>query len=65
MSQEHQERLFKVDKQFSTEGTDFEKGTGFGLLLTKEFVEKNGGTIKFKSEKNKGSTFIISLPYKV
>lgn len=65
MSQEDQERLFKVDKQFSTEGTDFEKGTGFGLLLTKEFVEKNGGTIKFKSEKNKGSTFIISLPYKV
>lgn len=60
---EDQERLFKIEKQFSTEGTNYEKGTGFGLLLCKELVEKNGGTIKFKSEKDKGSTFIISLPH--
>jgi PAS domain S-box-containing protein len=59
---EDQDRLFKIEKQFSTEGTIYEKGTGFGLLLCKELVEKNGGTIKFKSEKDKGSTFIISLP---
>jgi len=58
-----QDKLFKIEKQFSTEGTNYEKGTGFGLLLCKELVEKNGGTIKFISEKDKGSTFIISLPY--
>lgn len=60
---EDQDRLFKIEKQFSTEGTSNEKGTGFGLLLCKEFIEKNGGTIKFNSEKDKGSTFILSLPY--
>ena len=60
---EDQDKLFKIEKQFSTEGTNYEKGTGFGLLLCKELVEKNGGTIKFKSEKDKGSTFIISLPH--
>lgn len=60
---EDQDRLFKIEKQFSTEGTNYEKGTGFGLLLCKELVEKNCGTIKFISEKDKGSTFIISLPY--
>ncbi len=56
-----QERLFKIEKQFSTEGTNYEKGTGFGLLLAKELVEKNGGSIKFISKKDMGSTFIISL----
>ncbi len=60
---EDQDRLFKIEKQFSTEGTNYEKGTGFGLLLCKELVEKNCGTIKFISEKDRGSTFIISLPY--
>jgi len=59
---EDQERLFKIEKQFSTEGTNNEKGTGFGLLLCKEMVEKNGGSIKFKSKKDEGSTFTITLP---
>jgi signal transduction histidine kinase len=62
ISEDNQQRLFKIEKRFSSEGTNFEKGTGFGLLLCKELVEKNGGTIKFISEKDKGSTFIISLP---
>lgn len=62
ITQEDQTRLFKIEKQFSTEGTNFEKGTGFGLLLAKEFVEKNGGIIKFTSKKDEGSTFTISLP---
>jgi len=63
ISSEDQERLFKIERQFTTEGTKNEKGTGFGLLLCKELVEKNNGTIKVKSEKDKGSTFTISLPY--
>lgn len=62
ISIEDQARLFKIDKQFSTEGTNYEKGTGFGLLLAKEMIEKNGGSIKFFSEKGKGSTFTITLP---
>jgi PAS domain S-box-containing protein len=64
ISSDDQERLFKIEKQFSTEGTKNEKGTGFGLLLCKELVEKNNGSIKVESEKDKGSTFIISLPLK-
>lgn len=59
---EDQDKLFKIEKQFSTEGTSNEKGTGFGLLLCKEFVEKNGGTIRFRSRENEGSTFTITLP---
>lgn len=56
------ERLFKIDKQFSTEGTKNEKGTGFGLLLTNEFIKKNDGNIEVTSKKDRGSTFTISLP---
>jgi len=54
--------LFELDKNITTKGTNDEKGTGLGLLLCKEFVEKNGGSISVKSEINKGSEFIISLP---
>jgi len=54
--------LFQVDKNTSTKGTNNEKGTGLGLVICKEFIEKNGGSISVKSEINKGSEFIISLP---
>lgn len=59
---EDQARLFKIDKQFSTEGTNFEKGTGFGLLLTKELVERNDGTVYLNSQIGKGTTVIITFP---
>lgn len=54
--------LFKLDKTFSTAGTANEKGTGLGLILSKEFVEKNGGTISVESEYGQGSTFRFTLP---
>jgi len=54
--------LFKIETSFSTRGTGNEKGTGLGLLLCKEFVQKHNGSIKVESEPGKGSTFRIFLP---
>ena len=59
---ENIEKLFKADKIYSTSGTEKEKGTGLGLILCKEFVEKNRGKIWVQSEPGKGSEFIISFP---
>jgi signal transduction histidine kinase len=53
--------LFEKTMGYSTRGTANEKGTGLGLILCKEFVEKNGGTIWLESEPGKGSTFYFTL----
>ena len=60
--QEDQDKLFKVDESFSTHGTSQEKGTGLGLILCAEFVEKQGGKIWVESKENKGSCFKFTLP---
>ncbi len=55
-------KLFKIEEKYTTRGTNNEPGTGLGLILCKEFVELNGGTLTVESELNVGSTFTITLP---
>ncbi|HYG40456.1 MAG TPA: two-component regulator propeller domain-containing protein [Cytophagales bacterium] len=62
MSEEQLETLFNVEKNYNTSGTDGETGTGLGMIIIKEFIHANGGKISVSSEKDKGSTFKISLP---
>ncbi len=63
MNEEIIGRLFKVEHSIQKSGTADEKGSGLGLILCKEFIEKNGGEIWVNSEEGKGSTFSFSLPH--
>jgi signal transduction histidine kinase len=64
------EKLFRIDKSFSTEGTNKEKGTGLGLILCREFIDKHGGKIWAESKgiesssgkHSPGTTFTFSIP---
>lgn len=59
---ENIEKLFKIDEQVMQNGTENETGTGLGLILCKEFIDKHKGELLVKSEINKGSSFIFRLP---
>ncbi len=62
ISEEMQLKLFDISNNISTKGTEKERGTGLGLILCKEFVEKHDGKIWLESERNKGSRFCFTLP---
>jgi PAS domain S-box-containing protein len=55
-------KLFRIDSKFSTLGTSGERGSGLGLTLVKEIINKHGGEITVESEPGKGSEFIFTLP---
>ena len=58
-------KLFTIEDSFTTLGTQDEKGTGLGLILCKEFIEKHNGDIRVESEPGKGSKFYVTIPQKI
>jgi len=62
MNLDIQSKLFKLDQHLTTLGTENEKGTGLGLIITKEFIHLNRGSLGVDSIKDQGTTFVIKLP---
>lgn len=62
IKEEYLQYLFKVESKFTSEGTSGEKGSGLGLSLVKEIIEKHGGKIRVETEYGKGSDFKFTLP---
>ena len=62
ISSDNIQKLFKVNGDYKTRGTNNEEGTGLGLILCKEFILKNNGEISIVSELGKGSTVTFKLP---
>lgn len=62
ISEKDQDKIFKIDEKFTLEGTEGEKGSGLGLTLVKEIVDRHKGEIWFYSKENEGTEFHITLP---
>jgi CheY-like chemotaxis protein len=62
ISEENQPKLFKIDQKFSLPGTNGERGSGLGLTLVKEIIDKHGGQVWFYSRIGEGSEFHITVP---
>jgi signal transduction histidine kinase len=54
--------IFNLDESYRTEGTNKEKGTGLGLILCKEFIDKHNGNISVQSEVGNGTRFTVLFP---
>jgi two-component system sensor histidine kinase/response regulator len=63
ISKDKQSKLFNTESHYSSHGTDHEGGSGLGLLLCKEFVKRNGGSLWFESQEEVGSTFSFDIPF--
>lgn len=64
ISEEDIQNLFRIDSKVKRKGTNNEDGSGLGLILCKEFVDKNNGTIWVESTPGKGSSFSFTIPAK-
>ena len=62
MDAENKNKLFKLDNSFTTRGTESEKGTGLGLIICRDMINKHSGKIWVDSEVGKGTTFHFSIP---
>ncbi len=65
IAQNDLEKLFRIDAHFSSKGTDGEGGTGLGLILCKDFIEKHNGKIWVESKVGKGSVFSFVIPKQI
>ncbi len=62
MSDEVLDKIFQIDSYFTREGSNKERGSGIGLILSKEFIEKHGSKIWIESKEGKGTTILFTLP---
>lgn len=62
IAEKDQDKIFKIDEKFTLEGTEGEKGSGLGLTLVKEIIERHEGEIWFYSKESEGTEFHITLP---
>lgn len=65
IEEEKIDKLFDLDESKIRKGTEGEKGSGLGLIMCKEFLERNDGSISVTSEKGNGTKFLIKLPLSV
>lgn len=64
MSEKTKKNLFNIESKIKKKGTANETGTGLGLLLCKDFIERNGGSLTIESTEGQGTAFTFSLPAK-
>jgi signal transduction histidine kinase len=62
---ENLNKIFRIDDKLTTRGTAGESGTGLGLIICKEFIQKHNGEIRIESELDRGTIVIFTLPHKI